>query len=72
MSDENQKEPVVDSKPTEELAPEELNKVNGGNIVTDIIGQVVDVVGGTIVSPRDASRMISADKGTVALFLEAR
>lgn len=65
MSDENQKKPVVDSKPTEELAPEELNKVNGGSILTDIIGQVVEVVGGTTVSPRDASKGHSDGKTNV-------
>jgi len=54
MSDENQKEPVVDSKPTEELSPEELNKVNGGSI-----GQAVS---GTTVSPRDASQGIATGK----------
>jgi hypothetical protein len=62
MSDENQKEPVVDSKPTEELSPDELNKVNGGGILTDVIGQVVEVVGGTTVSPRDASKGIPTGK----------
>jgi hypothetical protein len=62
LSDENQKEPVVDSKPTEELSPEELNKVNGGSIVTEIIGQVVELVGGTTVSPRDAANGIATGK----------
>jgi hypothetical protein len=52
MSDENQKETVVDSKATEELSPEELNKVNGGGMLADIVERVV---GGTTVSPRDAS-----------------
>jgi hypothetical protein len=62
MSDENQKELVVDSKPTEELSPEELNKVNGGSILTEIIGQVVEVVGGTPVSPRDVANGIATGK----------
>jgi hypothetical protein len=62
LSDENQKEPVVDSKPTEELSLEELNKVNGGSIVTEIVGQVVELVGGTTVSPRDAANGIATGK----------
>lgn len=48
MSDENQKETVVDSKATEELSPEELNKVNGGD--------------STIISPRDAAQGLPTGK----------
>jgi len=59
MSGENQKETVVDSKATEELSPEELNKVSGGGILKDIVDQVG---GGTTVSPRDASQGLPTGK----------
>jgi hypothetical protein len=59
MSDENQKEPIVDSKPAEELSPEELNKVNGGTILKDIVDQAV---GGTTVGPRDPAQGLPTGK----------
>lgn len=39
MSDEITKEPVVESKVTEELAPEELAGVNGGGSAQTTAGQ---------------------------------
>jgi bacteriocin-like protein len=61
MSDEIKNEPVAEAKPAEELSVEELNKVNGGGILSDIITAVTGA-GGNVVSPRDASTGLPSGK----------
>ena len=41
MSDEHREDPVVDANATQELTPEELNKVAGGGLAS-IVQSVVD------------------------------
>lgn len=56
MSDELQKDPAIDSNATQELSPEELNKVNGGSIASVIQNALNEAkTAGTIVAPRDAA-----------------
>ena len=64
MSDEIKQEPFVEAKSAGELSPDELDKVNGGGMFTDIITAVTGtgVSSGTIVSPRDASTGLSTGK----------
>lgn len=68
MSDEikQKAEAVANVEPNEELAPEELSKVNAGSIFPSITTAVTEapgiVVTGTIVGPRDASSGLSTGK----------